>query len=126
MRSLPRESVVKPATSTQQIRELVRSTLLFKGGCTLHRGSGSSTNSRDQLCKDIVGSIRAPHLTSLAHIAVLAAQACCIGFLLHASSAHCAPPVLLYPCAELDEEQEACVIDAMFERRVSAGEVVIR
>jgi hypothetical protein len=34
--------------------------------------------------------------------------------------------VLLYPCAELDEEQEACVIDAMFERRVSAGEVVIR
>ncbi|KAI3423908.1 hypothetical protein D9Q98_009742 [Chlorella vulgaris] len=57
VRSLPRESVVKPATSTQQIRELVRSTLLFK---------------------------------------------------------------------ELDEEQEACVIDAMFERRVSAGEVVIR
>ncbi|EFN54600.1 hypothetical protein CHLNCDRAFT_135081 [Chlorella variabilis] len=27
---------------------------------------------------------------------------------------------------ELDEEQEACIIDAMFERRVAAGEVVIR
>lgn len=30
------------------------------------------------------------------------------------------------PTAELDDDQQAAIIDAMFERRVAAGEVVIR
>lgn len=40
------------------------------------------------------------------------AAACCLG--------------VLPACADLEEEQEQGVIDALFERKVEAGEVVIR
>jgi len=38
------------------------------------------------------------------------------------------PPISTFtpPAAELDEDQQAAIIDAMFERKVAAGEVVIR
>lgn len=40
---------------------------------------------------------------------------------------HCPPYVCISMfLSGLDEEQRSCIVDAMFERRVAAGEVVIR
>ena len=84
--------VPKPEEVREKIRALVRSTLLFKGGCG------------------------APILTSQTLLPPWRAG----------TKPFTPPQFLSFFLAELDEEQEGQVIDAMFERKVEAGEPVIR